>query len=105
MILMYVFANFRIPIEYVKIITIIILILFLLMNVFSPSVFRAVLMAILLITTSFFNKKPYLAVISVTAIIQFFIYQYIIFISGFQLSYVSTFILFFCLYFFNYFIF
>lgn len=93
MILMYVFSKFRIPIEYVKVITIIILILFLLMNVFSPSVFRAVLMAILLITTSFFNKKPYLAVISVTAIIQFIINPYIIFHAGFQLSYVTTFII------------
>lgn len=93
MILMFVFSKLRIPIEYVKMITIVILILFLLMNVFSPSVFRAVLMAILLITASFFNKRPYLAVISATAIVQFIINPYIIFHAGFQLSYVTTFII------------
>ena len=93
MILMFVFSKLRIPIEYVKMITIIILILFLLMNVFSPSVLRAVLMAILLITASFFNKRPYLAVISATAIVQFIINPYIIFHAGFQLSYVTTFII------------
>lgn len=91
--IMFVLSKLKIPIEYVKMITIIILILFLLMNIFSPSVLRAVLMAILLITASFFNKQPYIAVISVTAIIQFIINPYIIFHAGFQLSYVTTFII------------
>ena len=84
-------TRFRIPIEIIKVIIIIALILFLLINVFSPSVFRAVLMAILLIISSFFKKKPYVAVISMSAIIQLVFNPFIIYNAGFILSYLTTF--------------
>lgn len=91
MVLIFLFTRFRLPIEYVKALVVICLLIFLIVNIFSPSVLRAVLMAVLLIITSYFNKKPYLAIISLTAIIQFVIHPYIIFHAGFQLSYITTF--------------
>lgn len=83
--------RFRIPIEIIKVITLIALILFLLINVFSPSVFRAVLMAILLIISSFFKKKPYVAVISISALVQLIFNPFMIYNAGFILSYLTTF--------------
>lgn len=84
-------TRFRIPIEIIKVITIIALILFLLINVFSPSVFRAVLMAILLIISSYFKKKPYVAVISISALVQLVLSPFMIYNAGFILSYLTTF--------------
>lgn len=60
------------------------------LNIFSPSVFRSVFMAVMLIITSFFRKKPYLTVISLTALIQLAFNPYIVFHAGFQLSYITT---------------
>ena len=80
----------RVPVSTVKVIIIISLILFLFLNFFSPSVLRAVFMGVLLLVCSFFKKKPYLAIISLSAIIQLIINPYVIFHAGFQLSYVTT---------------
>src|SRR5699024_3964035 len=46
--------------------------------------------AVLLIVTSFFNKKPYLTIISLSAIIQIILNPYIVFHAGYQLSYITT---------------
>lgn len=81
---------FRLPLNMIKIIIIISLIFFLFLNFFSPSVLRAVFMGVLLLVCSFFKKKPYLAIISLSAIIQILINPYVIFHAGFQLSYVTT---------------
>lgn len=83
--------TFRIPLEVIKVVTIFMLLFFFLINVFSPSVLRAVMMAILLILSSFFRKKPYIAVISITAIIQIILNPFILFNAGFVLSYLTTF--------------
>lgn len=84
------FRKMKLPLRTIKILLIISLLLFYLMNIFSPSVFRAVFMAVLLIVTSFFNKKPYLTIISLSAIVQILINPYIVFHAGFQLSYITT---------------
>lgn len=81
---------FRMPLNMIKVIIIISLIFFLFLNFFSPSVLRAVFMGVLLLVCSFFNKKPYLAIISLSAIIQILINPYVIYHAGFQLSYVTT---------------
>ena len=81
---------FRLPLNIIKIIIIISLIFFLLLNFFSPSVLRAVFMGVLLLVCSFFKKKPYLAIISLSALIQILINPYVIYHAGFQLSYVTT---------------
>src|SRR5699024_1715640 len=80
----------RVPVNTIKIIIILSLILFLFLNFFSPSVLRAVFMGVLLLVCSFFKKKPYLAIISLSALIQLIINPYVIFHAGFQLSYVTT---------------
>lgn len=80
----------RLPLNMIKIIIIISLILFLLLNFFSPSVLRAVVMGIMLLVFSFFKKKPYLAIISISAIVQILINPYVIYHAGFQLSYITT---------------
>ena len=81
---------FRLPLNIIKIIIIISLIFFLFLNFFSPSVLRAVFMGVLLLVCSFFKKKPYLAIISLSALIQILINPYVIYHAGFQLSYVTT---------------
>ena len=81
---------FKLPLNTIKILIILSLILFLCMNFFSPSVLRAVFMGVLLLISSFFKKKPYLAIISLSAIIQLLINPYVMFHAGFQLSYVTT---------------
>ncbi|WP_040928402.1 ComEC/Rec2 family competence protein, partial [Nosocomiicoccus massiliensis] len=53
MVLIFLFTRFRLPIEYVKALVVICLLIFLMVNIFSPSVLRAVLMAVLLIITSY----------------------------------------------------
>jgi len=83
----------RFTINMIKVIMIICLILFLMLNFFSPSVLRAVLMAIILIITSFFRAKPYLTVISVTAIIQIMYNPWVMYHAGFQLSYITTYLI------------
>lgn len=88
--LYFAFRKMRLTLRTIKILLIISLLLFLLINIFSPSVFRAVFMAVLLIVTSFFNKKPYLAIISLSAIVQILINPYIVFHAGYQLSYITT---------------
>lgn len=80
----------RIALEYIKVILIVVLLVFMFLNLFSPSVVRAVLMAVLLLSTSFFKKKPYLTIISLTAIVQVLYHPNIIYHAGFQLSYVTT---------------
>ena len=89
-VLYYVLKRMRIALELIKIILIIMLLCFLLFNLFSPSVIRAVLMAVLLLITSFFRTRPYMTIISFTAIFQFLYHPYIIYNAGFQLSYVTT---------------
>lgn len=88
--LYFAFRKMRLTLRTIKILLIICLLLFLLINIFSPSVFRAVFMAVLLIVTSFFNKKPYLTIISLSAIIQIILNPYIVFHAGYQLSYITT---------------
>src|SRR5699024_12349883 len=78
------------PVNMIKVIIIISLIFFLFLNFFSPSVFRAVFMGVLLLICSFFKQKPYLAIISLSALIQLIINPYVIYHAGFQLSYVTT---------------
>lgn len=89
-VLYYVLKRMRIPLEWIKIILIIMLLCFLLLNLFSPSVVRAVLMAVLLLITSFFRTRPYMTIISLTAIFQFLYHPNIIYNAGFQLSYITT---------------
>lgn len=88
--LYFAFRKMRLTLRTIKILLIISLLLFLLINIFSPSVFRAVFMAVLLIATSFFNKKPYMTIISLSAIIQILFNPYIVFHAGYQLSYITT---------------
>lgn len=94
--LYFAFRKMKFTLRTVKILLIISLLLFLLVNIFSPSVFRAVFMAVLLIAASFFNKKPYLSIISLSAIVQILINPYIIFHAGFQLSYITTYFILLC---------
>ncbi len=89
-ILFFTLKKLRFTINMIKIIMIFCLLFFLALNFFSPSVLRAVLMAILLIITSFFRKKPYLTVISLTAIIQILYNPWVMYHAGFQLSYITT---------------
>ncbi len=88
--LYFLFRKMRLTLRTIKILLIISLLLFLLINIFSPSVFRAVFMAVLLIVSSFFNKKPYLTIVSLSAITQVLFNPYIVFHAGFQLSYITT---------------
>lgn len=81
---------FRLPLNMIKVIIIISLIFFLFLNFFSPSVLRAVFMGVVLLVCSFFKKKPYLAIISLSALIQILINPYVIYHAGFQLSYITT---------------
>lgn len=80
----------RLSISTIKIIIIISLLLFLLLNFFSPSVMRAVFMGVLLLVSSFFQKKPYLAIISLSALVQVLFNPYVVYHAGFQLSYITT---------------
>lgn len=89
-VLYFVLKRIRIPLEYIKVILICFLLLFLALNLFSPSVFRAVCMAVILLATSFFKHRPYITVISITAILQLLIGPNMIYNAGFQLSYVTT---------------
>lgn len=89
-VLYFVLKRTRIPLEWIKIILIIMLMCFLFLNLFSPSVVRAVLMAVLLLLTSFTRSRPYMTIISLTAIFQFLYHPNIIYHAGFQLSYVTT---------------
>ncbi len=89
-VLYFVLKRMRIPLEYIKVILICFLIGFLLLNLFSPSVFRAVCMAVILLTTSFFKERPYITVISLTALLQILIAPHMTYNAGFQLSYVTT---------------
>lgn len=88
--LFFAFRKIRLTIQTIKWLLIIFLIMFLLFNFFSPSVFRAVFMAVTLLVTSMFRQKPYLTVISVSALIQIFYQPLIIYHAGFQLSYITT---------------
>ena len=88
--LYFAFRKMRLTLRTIKILLIISLLAFLLINIFSPSVFRAVFMAVMLIVTSFFNKKPYLMIISLSAIVQILLNPYIVFHAGYQLSYITT---------------
>ncbi|WP_238983799.1 DNA internalization-related competence protein ComEC/Rec2 [Salinicoccus halodurans] len=92
-ILFFVLQRLRITINVIKVIMIICLLFFLTLNFFSPSVLRAVMMAILLIITSFFREKPYLTVISTTAIIQILYNPWVMYHAGFQLSYITTYLI------------
>lgn len=92
-ILFFVLKRMRFTINIIKVIMIICLLLFLMLNFFSPSVFRAVLMTIMLIITSFFRAKPYLTVISITAIIQVLYNPWVMYHAGFQLSYITTYLI------------
>ncbi|WP_020008490.1 DNA internalization-related competence protein ComEC/Rec2 [Salinicoccus albus] len=92
-ILFFMLKRLGLTINVIKLIMIIVLLLFLAINFFSPSVLRAVLMAVLLIMTSFARKKPYLAVISLTAIVQVIINPFIMYHAGFQLSYITTYLI------------
>lgn len=92
-ILFFVMKRMRLTINVIKVIMIICLLLFLALNFFSPSVFRAVMMAIILIVTSFFREKPYLTVISLTAIIQIIFNPWVMYHAGYQLSYITTYLI------------
>lgn len=92
-ILFFVLKRMRLTINVIKIIMIITLLLFLSINFFSPSVLRAVLMAVLLILTSFAREKPYLAVISLTALVQVLFNPFVMYHAGFQLSYITTYLI------------
>ena len=92
-ILFFMLKRLGLTINVIKLIMIIALLLFLAINFFSPSVLRAVLMAVLLILTSFERKKPYLAVISLTAVVQVIINPFIMYHAGFQLSYITTYLI------------
>jgi competence protein ComEC len=89
-VLFFAFKKMKITHEVIKWLLILSLIIFLLLNFFSPSVFRAVFMAVMLLLSSMFQKKPYLSIISLSAIIQVVINPFIIFHAGFQLSYITT---------------
>ena len=89
-VLYFVLKKMRVPLEIIKVILICFLIAFLLLNLFSPSVFRAVGMAVILLTTSFFKVRPYITVISLTALIEILYDPLVIYHAGFQLSYVTT---------------
>lgn len=89
-VLYFVLKQMRVPLEYIKVMLICFLIVFLMLNLFSPSVFRAVCMAVILLATSFFRQRPYITVISLTALLQILISPHIIYHAGFQLSYVTT---------------
>lgn len=84
----------RTPVHYIKIILIIVLICFFLFNFFSPSVLRAVFMGVCLLVCSFFNKKPYMTIISLSALVQVLINPSVMYHAGFQLSYVTTYFIF-----------
>ncbi|WP_411844250.1 DNA internalization-related competence protein ComEC/Rec2 [Salinicoccus sp. HZC-1] len=92
-ILFFTLKRMRFTINVIKMMMIVCLLLFLSLNFFSPSVFRAVLMAILLIVTSFFRQKPYLTVISLTAIFQILYNPWVMYHAGFQLSYITTYLI------------
>src|SRR5690625_1509108 len=89
-VLYFAFRKMRMTSRTVKVLLILSLLAFYTMNIFSPSVFRSVFMAVMLIITSFFRKKPYLTVISLTALIQIAFNPYMVFHAGFQLSYITT---------------
>ncbi|WP_166626624.1 DNA internalization-related competence protein ComEC/Rec2 [Jeotgalicoccus sp. S0W5] len=80
----------RTPVHYIKIILIIVLLCFFLINFFSPSVLRAVFMGVCLLVCSFFDKKPYMTIISLSALVQVLINPSVMYHAGFQLSYVTT---------------
>lgn len=90
-ILFYVLNRFRLDITLIKLLMIAALLVFLCLNFFSPSVFRAVFMTVTLLLVSFTRKKPYLSVISLSALVQVVINPWIVLHAGFQLSYITTF--------------
>ncbi|WP_322789450.1 DNA internalization-related competence protein ComEC/Rec2 [Salinicoccus hispanicus] len=92
-ILFYTLNRLRLDITTIKLIMMTSLVLFLFLNFFSPSVFRAVFMTVVLLATSFTRRKPYLAVISLSAIIQIMLNPWIVYHAGFQLSYITTFLI------------
>lgn len=83
----------RVPLNSIKLVIITSLLVFLFLNFLSPSVLRAVFMGVLLLICSFFKKKPYLAIISLSALVQLAVNPHIIFHAGFQLSYITTYII------------
>ncbi|WP_178138213.1 DNA internalization-related competence protein ComEC/Rec2 [Lacicoccus alkaliphilus] len=89
-VLYFILRKMRLTSGSVKLLLIASLLIFYMMNIYSPSVFRAVFMAIMLILASFFRKKPYLTVISLSALLQMSLNPYIVFHAGFQLSYITT---------------
>lgn len=89
-VLYFLFRKMRLTSGSVKLLLIASLLTFYMLNIYSPSVFRAVFMAIMLILASFFRKKPYLTVISLSALLQISLNPYIVFHAGFQLSYITT---------------
>ncbi|MFC3388615.1 DNA internalization-related competence protein ComEC/Rec2 [Salinicoccus sesuvii] len=92
-ILFYTLNRLRLDITAIKLVMMATLIMFLFLNFFSPSVFRAVFMTVVLIATSFTRHKPYLSVISLSAIIQIMFNPWIVYHAGFQLSYTTTFLI------------
>lgn len=92
-ILFYVLNRFRLDITLIKMLMIAALLVFLCLNFFSPSVFRAVFMTVTLLLVSFTRKKPYLSVISLSALVQIVINPWIVLHAGFQLSYITTFMI------------
>ncbi|WP_271396483.1 DNA internalization-related competence protein ComEC/Rec2 [Salinicoccus roseus] len=92
-ILFHVLNRFRLDITLIKLLMIAALLVFLCLNFFSPSVFRAVFMTVTLLLVSFTRKKPYLSVISLSALVQIVINPWIVLHAGFQLSYITTFMI------------
>ncbi|MCG1008901.1 DNA internalization-related competence protein ComEC/Rec2 [Salinicoccus sp. ID82-1] len=92
-ILFFLLNRLRLDITTIRLVMMASLILFLFLNFFSPSVFRAVFMTVVLLATSFTRHKPYLAIISLSAIIQILLNPWIVYHAGFQLSYITTFLI------------
>ncbi|MFC4985991.1 DNA internalization-related competence protein ComEC/Rec2 [Salinicoccus siamensis] len=90
-VIFHILNRFRLEVGTIRIIMMVMLLLFLALNFPSPSVFRAVLMTITLLMLSFTRHRPYLTVISLSAIIQIVMNPWIVYHAGFQLSYLTTF--------------
>ena len=74
----------------IKLILIAVLLCFFFLNFFSPSVLRATFMGIMLLVTSLFKRKPYLTIISLSALVQIVFNPWVMYHAGFQLSYMTT---------------
>ncbi|WP_344700943.1 DNA internalization-related competence protein ComEC/Rec2 [Salinicoccus jeotgali] len=90
-VIFHILNRLRLEVGTIRIIMIVVLLLFLALNFPSPSVFRAVFMTITLLLLSFTRSRPYLTVISLSAIIQIAMNPWIVHHAGFQLSYLTTF--------------